>query len=126
MDIAAIMDALADATAMVVKRTYPYPVDTVSPPCIVIGYPTDLTFDTTMGRGSDSAIFPVFYVAGKANDRNTRDDISSVIKNGAIKDAIDDMEDAVNSAYVSKVSITEITINGVSYIAAQFDTEIIS
>jgi hypothetical protein len=128
MNLSAVMDAIASALAPLTPRVYAWPTDTVNVPCIVVGYPTDFGFDTTMTRGADSATFPVYYMAGSVNDRNTRDELSTIIAGAdSVKEALDgDLDGTVNSAYVSAVSITQVPVNNVAYMAAQFDVEIIS
>jgi hypothetical protein len=126
-DMSAIMDALAEKCIQeVTPRAYAWPTESITVPCVVIGYPTEIDYDSTMYRGSDRALFPVFYIVGKASDRNSRDDISVVIS-GPMKDALDGtLDGAVNECSVMGCSVTEITVNSVAYLAAKFDIEIYS
>ena len=124
-----VMDALADACIpLVTKNAYPWPVESINAPCVVIGYPTDLGFDYTFDRGSDRAIFPVYYMAGRTSDRNTRDELSrAIVGINGIKDAIDGtLGGTVSSATVIDCEVATVTVNSISYIALQFNVEIIS
>lgn len=127
-NMSVIMDAIGDALIPVSKRVHPWPTQTINPPCFVVGYPSEFNYDFTMGRGSDEAVFPVYYICGQSADRNVRDELSRIIAGAdSIKEALDgDLDGTVNSALVTSVSVTTIPINNVDYIAAQFDVEIIS
>lgn len=123
-----VMDGIASALEPLTQRVYAWPTDSITVPCFVVGYPKDFEFDTTMKRGSDTATYPVFYMAGTTIDRNTRDELSTIIAGAdSVKEALDgDLNGTVNSAYVARVSITQVPVNNVTYMAAQFDVEIIS
>lgn len=128
LDLAATMDAMADVLVSdVTKRVYPWPSDSIAVPCIVIGYP-DITFDFTFAGGSDEAEFPVWYIAGKVSDRNTRDELSRIVAGSdSVKAALDgNLDGAVNSAYVRTGEVEQITVGGVDYAALKFLVEIIS
>jgi hypothetical protein len=124
------MDAIAEQiiSSGLQKRAYAWPVETVTVPCAVVGYPTSLDFDATFNRGSDNAIHPVYFVVGKVSDRTARDELSGIIANSInIKTAIDGtLGDVVSSANVTDCQIQEITIGAVQYIAARFEIEIYS
>lgn len=128
MDIATIMDAIAEALIPIHPRSYAWPSGTVSAPCFVVGYPDDFSFDTTMGRGSDSCTFPTYYVAGAKADRATRDELAKVIGGAdSVKEALDgDLDGAVSSCYVSQLSIEQISVGDVPYMAIRFDVEVIA
>jgi hypothetical protein len=126
MDISAIMDGIANALASL-ARSFAYPAEQITVPCFVVSYP-EIDYDATFGRGSDYATYPVYYVAGSKTDRNTRDELSRMIAgSNSVKEALDgDLSGLVNSASVAHVSVTQITINNVAYMALQFDVEIYS
>ena len=129
MDMGAIMDAIADALiTSVTKRAYSWPTESITAPCAVVGYPTTIDFDYTFDRGSDRLIFPVYFVAGKASDRNTRDELSSIVDGATgVKDALDgNLSGAVNTCTVTNGDITQITVGNIGYIAVEFTVEIIT
>src|SRR4051812_39938846 len=87
--LTAIMDGLDDLLSTVVLQHYAYPVEDVSVPCTVVAFPTRIDFDTTMGRGSDTLVVPVFFVTGKTGTKDARDRISAVLANApGLKDAV--------------------------------------
>lgn len=121
IDVSAVMDAIGDAIESTgVKRVYRYPADSVTPPCAVIGYPTDIRFDATFGRGSDAATFPVYYVVSSVNDRTTRDALTSTIKQ--IKNAIDGLTQY--AALCSEAKVQGITVGAIAYLAVEFTVQV--
>ncbi len=87
-----LMDAIAaKVPAGATERVYAWPVESVSPPCAVVGYPDQpIEFDATFGRGSDRVRIPLFLLVGKATERTARDALSAVLTGATgIKDAID-------------------------------------
>lgn len=110
----------------VVARVYDYPVEAVSPPCVVVGFPTKYEFDTTFQRGADTMEIPVWLVAGKARTLDARDTLSAILDGAAsIKSALDGNH-TYGAVRVTDAVIDEITIGGVVYASARFDTEVIS
>ena len=124
LNLAATMDALADAIIPAIKNVYPWPVDNVVVPCAVIGYPEEIEFDQTFGRGSDRAVFPVYFVVGRVIDRVARDYLSAVISGqDEIKELIDT---TIETATTTDCKVQPLTIGNVEYIAAVFRVEVYS
>lgn len=121
--ISQIMDGIAAAirSAGITKSVYPWPVESITVPCAVVGYPTVVEFDSTMGRGSDSASFPVYFMVGKAHDRSARDALTGIVKQ--MKNALDDAL-GTYALRVIGADISEITVAGVNYLAAIFTLEV--
>ncbi len=137
LDLTATMDAIAstlDAATITVNpgsilmRTYAWPVGAVNPPCIVVGYPKKIIFDLTFKRGSDETTFPVWFVVGKADDKASRDTLSSVLTGvGHIKDVLDgNLGGAVQTARCVDVDIESVKIGDIEYLAALFTLEVLS
>lgn len=130
-ELAGVMDAIADAAiaAEVVDRVYEWPTSTPAPPCLVVGYPTAVTFDVTMQRGHDRATFPVWVICGRADERTARDVLSSYVSDGGnrVKTALDgDLGGAVSSARVQSVGFELMTMGGVEYISAAFELDVLT
>src|SRR5258708_5405529 len=134
MDLAAIMDALAGATPTVATAgsapttKFAYPVATLVPPAVVVGYPTDIEYDATMARGSDKVTIPVWYVCGPGGDKAARAVVSAVI-GGAneMKAAIESnatLKTKVQTARVTTATPDSIVIGTVTMIAVRFDVEV--
>jgi hypothetical protein len=87
-----LMDAIAGKVpAGATGRVHAWPVESISPPCAVVGYPDEpIDFDLTMGRGSDRLTIPLWFAVGKPVERTARDALSAVLTGvSGIKDAID-------------------------------------
>lgn len=128
IDMSAVMDAIAERLTEnnVSPRVYAWPEGSISAPCAVVGYPTELDFDMTFKRGGDRAVFPVYLLVGNAVTRAARDALSGIIAGATgVKDAIDgNLGGAVQSARVTNCRIEEVAVGGVAYLAARFDTEV--
>jgi hypothetical protein len=128
LDLAATMDALAGATPAGISHAWP--VESITPPCWVVGYPEDIDFDAVFARGSDKATFPMFYIVGKVTTKTARDMLSAVISGvDELKAAIE--ADPTLGAVIQTCRVThcrpqEITVAGVAYLSARFDVEVYS
>jgi len=123
------MDAIAAAIPdAATERKYAWPQDTVSPPCAVVGYPEDIDFDLTYGRGADTATFPVWFIVGKVVERAARNKLSEVIAGAnGIKDALDgNLGGVVQTLRVTRCRPVTLTIGGISLLAAEFSAEVIA
>lgn len=126
MDLTAIMEGLAGRAEGLASNVYDYPAESVTVPCIVVGYPTDIEFDTAFQRGGDRLTVPVWYVVGKGTTKFARDALSVVLAGVAsVKSQLDGDTD-FGDVRVTDASIDEITIGAVTYIAARFDTEVLT
>lgn len=131
MDIAAVMDAIANTIKEggVMSRVYEWPAESVTVPCAVVGYPEDdIEFDMTFARGSDRAEFRLYLLVGKATDRTARDRLSALIAGArGIKAVIDgDLGGAVQTARMTTMKIEEVTIAGATVLAAVAKIEVYS
>lgn len=87
-----LMDAIAGkVSTSATKRVYAWPVDTIAPPCAVVGYSDEpLEFDLTMGRGSDRLTIPLYFIVDKVVTRTARDRLADILTGAAgIKNTID-------------------------------------
>lgn len=124
------MDAIAAAieTAAVTDRAYAWPSEEINPPCAVVGYPSDIDFDLTFGRGADTATIPVYFVVGRIVERSARDKLSTIIAGATgIKDVLDgNLGGTVDTARVTDCKPMPITVGGIDYLSAKFEVEVIT
>jgi hypothetical protein len=52
-------------------RVFAWSAGKIVPPAAIVGWPEEVTFDATYGRGMDTLTLPVFVVAGRPTDRQT-------------------------------------------------------
>lgn len=135
MDLVVVMDAIAatarDAGLPFEERVYEWPTLSVNPPCLVVGYPTELRYDATYARGADRGTFPAWVVCGRVDARSTRDLIAAYIggpgEDPSVKSALDGtLGDAVASCRVTSATIEAVTISGVDYQSVRFDLDILT
>lgn len=110
-------------------RVFAYPVDSPPSPAAVIGYPESLTFDTTMGRGVDMAVFPIFVLVGRVTDRSSRGLLGAYCDGSgakSIKAVVEAREPwvAMASVRVASVDFTVATVAGVDYLTAIFTVNV--
>lgn len=121
MTLTDIMDGLA---SLVTGLVYPYPVETVTVPCTVIGFPTEVVYDLTY---ADTATFriPVWRVVGGTGIA-ARDAVSDALTEAlSVKDALDGTHD-FGAVRVTNADVSEVTIGAVTYPAVRFDTEVLA
>jgi hypothetical protein len=132
LDLAGTMDALAAKAVAggVSKKVYAWPEDGVTPPCVVVGYPEPIDFDVTMGRGSDRAVFPIYFLCGKVMGKASRAVASAAVTGAAgTKNALDGpLTVGANTASVrvTNARIGPAIVGAVEYLAVIFDTEVIT
>jgi hypothetical protein len=110
------------------SQVYPWPVDGITVPAIVVGYPDSMTFDLTFGRGGDSLVLPLWFVIGQGqtSTKDVRDQLSTVIGAApSIKSTLDG-DYAWGTVRVADVKIEGVTSGGISYIAALFNLDIMT
>lgn len=130
MDLSAVMDAIAGAItdAGILDRAYPYPADSVTVPCAVVGYPAVIDFDMTMRGGSDRAEFPVYLLVGKPSEKSARDRLAAFVKNATgIKSVLDgDLGGTVQSARLTDLKVETVTVSGVDFLSATGTVEVVA
>ena len=123
MNIALVMDQVSSALATLSGlRVTPYWSDRINPPAAVVGWP-EITYDTTMSRGSDMFTLPVFVMVGTIDARTSRDVLSPYLQ--SVKAAVDGHAyTACHFARVASASVEPVSVGGVEYLAAVFQVEI--
>lgn len=127
-DLTTTMDGLATlaTNASLATNIYAYPVGSVTVPCIVVGYPTTIDFDTVFARGGDRAVLPVWFVVGKSNTKDARDGLSAILSDASSVKSAFDGNRSFGSVRVTDADIAEITIAAVDYVGVKFTVEVYS
>ena len=126
-DLTATMDGLAAlaVSASLAKNVYAYPVESVTVPCIVVGYPKTIDFDAVFVRGGDHVGLPVWFVVGKTGTKDARDGLSLILADASsVKSAFEGTQSFAQTIRVTDAEIAEITIAGVDYLGAKFNLDI--
>lgn len=122
-----IMDGLAAlAPGALTQNAYAWPVESVTVPCFVVGYPTRIIFDLTFKRGGDTYEIPVWYVVGKASSVVSRDALSVALTGvSSVKEALDGSQ-TFGSVRVTDAVIEEFAISSVTHIAIRYSVEVLT
>lgn len=129
----ATMQAIAAALveAEVVEKAWAWPFEQAAPGDAVVGYPTTLKFDETFQRGSDSAVIPVWVVAGVAGEEVTLEVVDRLVGDGdqAIKTALESgdhggLDQVLSYLHVGAGSIEGLRLGNVIYAALRMDCEV--
>lgn len=136
MDLAAIMDKLAEAAkdGAGVERAYGWPNSNVNPPCVIVGYPTDAQIGITAGRSNDRLVVPVWLYLGKVDDRATRDTVAAYLTGEAEQDIIDALNASdqpeggpIMSARVNAMTWEPANPQGIAeYLTIRFDVDVLT
>jgi hypothetical protein len=133
-NLAAVMDGMAATIKAGMPSAssgvFAYPVPSFVPPCVIVGYP-DITFDLTAARGADTAVFPLWFVAGRTIDSATRDTLSTIIDGVAgvkyVLESNGSLGGVADSTHVRDCRIESMTDpDGTVYWAARFTVEVIA
>ena len=136
-DLSATMDAIAARCVSqgVCANAIGYPIPTLQPPMIVVGYPTKLDYDLTFHSGATTGkvklAIPLWYVVGKVIDKAARDALSTVISTAvSIKAKLDGDSVAyggiLDYVNVDSCSVETLMVGDVDYLAAKFELEVVA
>lgn len=123
------MDDLGAALKTVPElRVFPYWTEKINPPAAIVGWPEPLTFDATMGRGSDRTEIPIYVAVGRSNARAARDQMSRYADGSgehSVKAAVESHDaEHYDTARVIRVEFDVLTVAAVDYLAATFFIDI--
>jgi hypothetical protein len=130
MNLADVMDELGTALETIDGlRVFPYFADRIVPPAAVLAWPDPITYDETMGRGSDRETMHLFVMVGRFDARTTRDRLAQYLDGSgdtSIKAKVEGgTYTAFDSVRVAEVSVDSYTSAGVELLGADFTLDII-
>ncbi len=130
MILADVMDELAARLEAFHKlNVFAYPADSISPPGAVVGYPEQIEYDTTYGRGVDMFRgIELFLIAGRVDtleSRNTISDWTAGRGPKSIKQFLDGSNyTSCDDVHVTNATFDTFTLAGTDYIAAIFAIDV--
>lgn len=130
MDFTKLADEIGDALDTITGlRVFRYPSDDLHPPAAVVGFPDEVVFDETYGRGMDTATIPVFVVVGRVSDRKSAEKLLAYWAGSgtsSVKAVVDGASyTAADVVRVARAQPTDaFTMAGTTYIAVQFTLEV--
>jgi hypothetical protein len=140
MDIAAVKAAIASKIREIEGlAAYDHVPDSPEIPCAVVFGPELITFDATMGRGSDDYRFGVVVLVGRTDVENGQAILNSYLLPGGptsikqrVEDDVDQEQGSTLDGLVDIVRVSEIRdygdheANGGSYLSATAIVEVTS
>lgn len=125
--MAKIMDGLAGliAAAAPTANVFGWPVESIQPPAVVVGFPTSWEFDASFGSSEvGTAIVPVWFVVGRSSTKESRNALSDIMSSTSSVKAILDGLQTFGDVRVTGAEVSELSVAGVAYLAAKFDCEV--
>jgi hypothetical protein len=130
MKLADVMDELSAKLEIFHKlNVFAYPVDTITPPGGVVGYPEQIEYDTTYGRGVDMFRgIQLFMVAGRISTLQARNDVSEWTAGRgprSVKQFLDGSDyNSCDDVCVTSATFDTFSIADVDYIVAVFSIDV--
>ena len=123
MNVNTALDTIGTALGNVSGlRVFDFIPDNVNPPAAVVGMPELLTYDNTMGRGTDRATFKVTVLVGKVSDRAARDKLAAYLDGtGAASVSVKTALDAIAGGRCTQAEIAVYTFPSGVFLGADFD-----
>lgn len=130
MNIANVMDEMGAALDTIAGlNIFPYSANRITPPAAIVGWPDPLQYDIAMRRGGDRLTMPVWVVVGKVEARSARNRLAVYLDGanaGSVKAALDGATyTACDSVRVTEATVDGVTIAGVEYLGAIFQTDVL-
>jgi hypothetical protein len=127
--LATVMDEMNTALDTIDGlRCFPFPADNIAPPASIVGYPTEVTYDTTMGRGVDSLVIPIFVLVARITDRTARDALGAYLDGSGAKSVKAVVQAGTYTqavqVRVASAEVQVVTVAGVDYLAAVFTVQV--
>lgn len=127
--LSTVMDGIAATITTAAAgnaNVFAYPTEEAVAPCWIVGFPEEESeLDATFRRGSDSTIFPVFFIAGRVSDQSARDQVSAALT--LAKTSLDNnLGGTVQDARLAHWIIRWIELDTVSYVGIRFLLEVMS
>lgn len=128
IDVGAAWDALGQAVGTITGlNVFDFVPDSLVPPAAVVTLDT-ITYDNTMARGTDRALFKVWIAVGKVHDESSRDKLAGYLNGAgvtttAVKAAVDALGPQVRC---SQGTIQILGEAGQEFLAAVFDVDYVA
>lgn len=126
MNLNTEMDALGTALGTITGlRVFDFPPKSAQPPFAFVDMPEEVTYDSTMARGKDEAVFAVYVAVGNVSDRSSRDALCAYL-NGSGSSSVKAALDSPGLRRVESATISVMTMAATEYLAARFDVRVTS
>jgi hypothetical protein len=124
------MDGLAAliTAGAFVDNVYAFPSKVVSVPCAVVGYPSEIEFDSTFQgtlgyQPHNRYVNPVWFLVAEQDSLSARDALSNILTgSNSVKSVLDGLH-AFGTTRCTDGFVGQVPVADVTYIGARFDTE---
>ncbi|MCE7008732.1 hypothetical protein LWC34_38865 [Kibdelosporangium philippinense] len=128
INLADVMEALADRARTLIPRSFAYPPDKISPPTFLLDLPEAVDYDGTYGRGMDSLRLTALVLVGRAENRaSVRNLLPYVDGSGrqSVKALLESgMYSAMDTVHVSQAELAVYKFAAIDYLGAEFTINI--
>lgn len=110
------------------SNVYAWPVDSITVPCFVFGFPESIVPKVTFNRGGDQALFPLWYVVGQGttSTKDVRDLLSVAL--GNMNDVITalDGNHSFGATDTRDPKVEYVNSGAISYVSLRFDCYVLA
>jgi hypothetical protein len=110
-------------------QVFPYTADQINPPAALVELPSELTYDATYGRGTDSMKVVVTVAVAKMDARNAHLQLAKYANGSgdhSVKQALEaGSSDAYDDVTVVSAEFGRVRFGGVDYLAGMFSTTVV-
>ena len=129
MNLVDVQDEIAMAVSTIEEiRAFPWGTMRVVPPQALVGWPSNLQFDDTFGRGMDSTILPLFVLVGHTDARISRVRLGKYLNGDgpdSVKAALDRFQfTSCDSARAARARVEMVRVADVEFLGAVFEIEV--
>jgi hypothetical protein len=133
MNLANVMDEIADKLMQFTGvNIFPHPVDEITPPGGVLGYPERINYYETYGNGDGDDTYedmPLWMVTDRSDMKDARDQIAKWTDRKGNSSIITFLEKqnymSCDDVQVAEARFDIITIAGIDYMAAMFTLNVV-
>ncbi len=130
MNLNDVFDTLGDALATIDDlRVFDYFADRIIVPGVVVSFPETFNFDTAYKRGADRLTIPIIVVTGRLDARTSRNILSEYAASTGTKSVKQKLEsfqtDIWDTLRITGVSFGILSYNGIEYLGATFNADVI-
>lgn len=127
LNLTATMDGLAASitASTLVPNVYAWPVESVTVPCALIDYPSEIELGTTMQRGADHVVLPIYYLVGVTGTKDARDALSAAMTGAGDLVAVIEGTYSFGDVDVTSADVAQATVGAVTYIGLKFTVDVL-
>lgn len=130
MNLKSVMEEIAEKLSLFTGiSVFDYPVDSVTPPAGILGYPDSIDYDVTYQRGEMSFTnLPVYMITDRTDSKSARNQVAvwtDPSHSSSVKQYLDkENYTSCDSVNVINATFDVMTISGIDYLVAVFECNV--